>query len=111
MDRWCGGWDRDYEKLKKQALGDSTKDKWVPWINGDIGEKHVEISCVHTSEPHGLLSWGWDGEFKIVIFDQDYGSDGDRSLKKKSRVKIHERMMACATALAEELNKQCPKGI
>ena len=109
MDRWCGGW--DYSGVLKQALGDSTKDKWVPWINGDIGESHVEISCVHTSEPQGLLSWGWDGECKIVIFDQDYGSNGDRTLRKSTRKRIHERMMACATALAEELNKQCPKGI
>lgn len=104
-------WDREYNAAKKEALGSSTKDKWVPWIIGDIGDQHVEISCVHTSNPHGLISWGWDGTEKIVIFNEDFGPYSDRTLRKSTRKSIHKRMMTVVSELAETLNKQFPKGL
>lgn len=102
------GWDKQYTALKKKALGSETKDKWVPWVNGVIGDAHIEISVVHTAEPHGLLSLGWDGPHKIIVYDV---GTGNNHVKRASRKLLHQRMMAIATTMSEELNKQFPKGI
>jgi hypothetical protein len=53
-------WVEDYE----QALKGKPKDAWV--VNILDG---MEVSIVHTSHPHGLISWGWTGPHKFVLME------------------------------------------
>lgn len=81
----------------------------VAHMNGSAGSEDVEISCVHTSYPHGLISWGWDGESKIILPDSLSRDLEDITLAK--RKKLHKRLFKLAEGFAEVLNKQFPKGI
>lgn len=97
------GWQDDYDILLKGK----PKNTWIPWIHGSIGDKgEVEISIVHTSAPHGLLSYGWDGPRKVVLFSGD-----SRSIPRQQRKLLHQRMIAISEVMAEEFQKKFPKGV
>lgn len=92
-------WKKEYDKILK----DLPKNSWVPWIHGKIGDKNVEISVVHTSFPHGLLSCGWAGVNQKYIF---YSSPRDVDTRKEHRVKIHTLVYEQAKKIANALNKE-----
>ena len=43
-------------------------DKWVVSIKGAAGQKHCEVSVVHESNQHGLISYGWPSRWKIIVW-------------------------------------------
>ena len=45
------------------------EDKWVVSIKGAAGEKNCEVSVVHESNQHGLISYGWPCRWKIIVWD------------------------------------------
>jgi hypothetical protein len=97
-------WDDDYKALLKGK----PKNTWIPWIKGNLGDEEVEISCVHTSEPHGLLSWGWDGAFKIILFDTDIN---EYIMTKSGRKKLHLFALELAKTVCVHLNETYPQGL
>ena len=105
-DRWSlcilmNIWENEYKKL----LEGKPENTWIPWAKAPIGSEHQEISCVHTSYPHGLLSYGWDGEFKMILYHHS------GKLKKEIREKIQTSMWKVAVELARSLNENFPRGI
>lgn len=97
-------WEEDYKKL----LENKPKNAWVPARQGSLGDKEVEISCVHTSFPHGLLSWGWNGDKKLPVYDS---TDFEIELPKKKRIVLQTKMQALAEQMCVFLNANFPKGL
>jgi hypothetical protein len=96
-------WDDEYAEILKGH----PENQWIPFMLGDIGDSDaVEIFCVHTSEPHGMISYGWDGPKKFMILDQ-----GCSDLPKKQLKPIHEKLFKLAGAMAIMLNLTFPKGL
>ena len=91
-------------KQYEEAIGG--RSGWVAHHSDPLGGDHVEISVVHTSAPHGLISWGWDGEHKMVLFETRL-----EDVRKSRRLKIHEKQMKIAVAMAAILNLSCPEGL
>jgi len=89
-------WEKEYEKL----LEGQPKNVWIPW------RRTYEISVVHTSEPHGMLSYGWDGPKKLVLWTRQ---SEDRLSKYEKQAR--EMMFDLAKTIAEELNKKGAKRI
>jgi hypothetical protein len=93
-------WKDEYKKVLKNK----PKNSWVVNMLGDL--KEYEISVVHTSEPHGLISWGWVGLFKVVISD-----GGFYEIPKEHSKKIIQSLMKVAEETAIVLNMEFPRGI
>lgn len=91
---------QEYEK----AIGG--RSGWVAHHSDPLGDDHVEISVVHTANPHGLISWGWDGEHKMVLFETRL-----EDVRRSRRLKVHTKQMQIATAMAAILNLSCPQGL
>ena len=92
-------WEKEYAKL----LEGKPKNAWIPWMNGDW--ERYEISVVHTSFPHGLSSWGWSGDRKIVLASTGPHERPEKKFKKY-RKQVIQKLMEVARVTAEELNKQ-----
>jgi hypothetical protein len=102
MGVYSSVWAEDYKALLKGK----PKNTWIPWIKGKPGDRDVEISCVHTSYPHGLLSWGWNGEFKVVLFNTKLFV-----MNKSRRETLHWLILEQAKAFCVSLNETYPQGL
>lgn len=67
------------------------KHRWVVHVNGSASNEY-EVSVVHTSFQHGIDSWGWAGEFKIII-------DAGERVSKGYFKRMTERAEVVANAL------------
>lgn len=72
---------------------------WVAVLNGD--SEDYEISVCRTDEPHGFISWGWDGPKKVILRE---GSDDDEKIIPG----LFKFSMAFAERMAAHLNGTLP---
>ena len=93
-------WEDEYRK----ALKNLPKNQWIVHLNGNLNNEEFELSCVHTSVPHGLISWGWIGRKKFLIADiETY----DGKVPKVKRVGL----MKLANEICDMLNIYFPRGL
>ena len=95
-----------YDAIYAKALEGKPENAWVVSIHGKPGDKEVEVALVHTSYPHGLISYGWGGSHKLVLLD---GNEGD--LPRKGRLRIHKAFIETAEEMLPILNKNFPEGL
>ena len=89
------------EKQYAKLLTGKPKNSWVAHVNSN------EVSCVHTSKPHGLLSQGWDGAHKVILLDSENLENYTNTVRKW----LIRRAKKSAEELVLELNAKFPLGL
>lgn len=101
-----------FEKREAEHKAKYPNPMWVVCVHNDIDEGAWEISVAYTTNEHAFNSWGWDGEQKIIMFDEHHeGDDSDdedyptpsREQKKEWTKKIEKQKMI-AQLVADALN-------
>lgn len=93
------GWSREYAKL----LEGKEPNHWYPFVKGEW--YNCEVSVVHYDHPHGMMSYGWDGPHKIIVYSSGHVDKRGRSyIEIKWYTKLFLEAQERVKTIAEALN-------